>query len=147
MRKNCFFVHVLLTAVTGAVCLIALVFQTVRPEAALLRPSIPLLAALSLTALALESYLAPQAHRSFAARLLGALWAAALFFLLPWAAGLLPYALLWRSALWGGVTFLISDWLFAAIRDRLSYGPPAKAAPALSALLLYLAAQGLQGLF
>jgi len=38
-------------------------------------------------------------------------------------------------------------WLFSSIQDRLSTGPAAKAAPVVSAFGLYLAIQGLMGMF
>ena len=49
-------------------------------------------------------------------------------------------------ALVGGLVFWATAWLFETIQDRLSTGPVAKAAPALSVLGLYLAAQCFSGM-
>ena len=47
----------------------------------------------------------------------------------------------------GGIIFTALTWLYGSVTDRLSSGPAAKAAPIVSALGIYLAAQCMMGLF
>ena len=48
---------------------------------------------------------------------------------------------MWKLAIGGAAVFTAATLLFSTIRDRLSSGPACKAAPLISALSLYLAAQ------
>lgn len=147
MRNNCFFVNVLLALITGLCSLVALLVQTFVPAAVLPPLCIPLLAALSLSALVLEGYLAPQVQRTAASHLLAALLAALTFSLLPRAAGLLGGDILWKLALVGGLTFLAADALYCSMRRRLAFVPAPQIAPALAAALLLLALQSFTGIF
>ena len=47
----------------------------------------------------------------------------------------------------GAVVFTVVTWLYSYVQDRLSSGAAAKAAPVISALGIYLAAQSLMGMF
>lgn len=69
------------------------------------------------------------------------------FALLPLAAGLLTGQELIRFALVSCLAFMVLTFLFTAICDRLASGTAGKAAPALSAGVLFLAVQGCSGLF
>jgi len=73
-------------------------------------------------------------------------FSAAAFALLPFAAGYAPMSEIWKIALGGCAVFTACTWLFTAMVDRLSSGPACKAAPLISAVGLYFAAQVLSGM-
>ncbi|MBP3409941.1 MAG: hypothetical protein J6M10_02990, partial [Clostridia bacterium] len=68
------------------------------------------------------------------------------FGLLPFCAGYIPAAEIWKLAIGGGAVFTVTTFLFTSVQDRLSSGPACKAAPVISALGLYFAAQCLTGI-
>lgn len=133
----------LLPPVLLAVLLAMVLVRTFLPRVILPQLDIPMLTAISLAALLAEHYLAPGAPRNY---LLSGLWAALSFGLMGFAALLgIPVAV--QLAVKGGIVFTAVTWLFTAMTDRLSSGPAAKAAPLVSAVGLYLAAQCLMGMF
>lgn len=146
MRTQRYFYNVLLAAVTFLCCLAMVLVKTFSPASVLPHRSIPLLAAVTLAALALEAYLAPRARRKPADRLIAAVLAAATLALLPGMAGFVSGSDVWVLLAAAFAVCLLCDVLFASIRDRLASGPAAKAAPALSAALLFLAVQGFSGM-
>ena len=79
-----------------------------------------------------------------------ALWmpvvAALAFGLLPLAAGFAGLTESLLLAVTGGVVYGITAWIYDSMADRLADRPMAKAAPFLSILGLYLAAQCFQGI-
>ena len=73
-------------------------------------------------------------------------WAALAFGLLPYAAGFVRTNEMLKIGITGGVVFPAAAWIYDSMADRLTTGPAAKAAPVLSVLGLYLAAQGFMGM-
>lgn len=146
MRTNRYFYNVLLTAAAFLGCLAAVLVKTFSPASVLPHLSIPLVAAVDLLALALEAYVAPTARRSWADRVTGAALAAAALTLLPGMAGFVRGSAVGVLLGTAFVACLLCDVLFASIRDRLASGPAAKAAPAVSAFLLFLALQAFSGM-
>lgn len=63
------------------------------------------------------------------------------FGLLPFAAGFAATNEILKLAITGGVVFGLTAWIYESMADRMTTGPAAKAAPALSVFGLYLAAQ------
>lgn len=114
----------------------------------ILRTCIPfgVLPELDIPNMVLLSGLALLAGKEQKADLWTLIFAAVTFGVLPVAAGFAQLAESWKLALVGGLVFWITAWLYGSIQDRLSTGPMAKAAPVLSVLGLYLAAQCFSGM-
>ena len=144
MKDKRYVLNTLLAIVLGTVLLAAVLVRTFAPLVILPELGGTELVLISLAALLLDHYLAPGAKRCYPA---AAVFSAVTFGLLPFA-GCFAGAV---EALWlgvsGGVVFTVTAWLFTSIQDRISTGPACKAAPAISALGVYLAAQCLMGLF
>ena len=143
MKNKTYILNTLLAAVLGIVLLIAVLVRTFAPAVIIPALNIPNMVLISLLALLLDHYLAPGSKRCYVCV---ALLAAAAFGLLPFAACFVAGLEAAKLALIGGIVFAVTTWLFTSIQERLSSGPAAKAAPVLSALGLYLAAQSLTGI-
>ncbi len=134
---------IFLAAVTGASLLAAMLVRAFLPRMILPRLDGITLVGLSLAALVLNHYIAHGGRHDFR---LVPLYAALIFGLFPWAACFLTLQEAAQLAVQGAVIFTLSTLLFDTMTDRLSSGPAAKAAPLMSALGLYLAAQCLMGI-
>ena len=143
MKKQTDILNALLAAVLGVALLVCILVRTFAPNVIIPELNVPNMVLLSLLALVAEHYIAPGAKRCWACT---AVLAAVTFGLLPWAACFVGGAQALKLAVVGGVVFTVVAALFASIQDRLSTGPAAKAAPFMSALGLYLAAQVLSGM-
>lgn len=143
MKKNTYMLNTLLAAVLGAALLGAVLVRTFAPIIILPRPGIPALVLISLVVLLAEHYLVCGAKRSYGCILL---LSALTFGLLPWAACFVDGRGAVGLAICGSIVFTVTTWLFTSIQERLSSGPAYKAAPVLSALGLYLAAQSFLGM-
>ena len=144
MKNKTYMLNMLLVGVLSLALLAMILVRTLLPRIILPQASIPNLILISLLALVLEHYLVPGAKRCWICL--------PVFAALTW--GLLPFAACFvgiTDALWlalkGCVVFSALTWVFDSAMDRLSSGPAAKAAPILTALGLYLAAQCLMGMF
>ena len=143
MKTNHYFRNTALTVVLGLFLAVCRVIRSFVPLGVLPKLDLPTMILLCLAALVLDHYLVRSEKRCDVAVFL---LAALTFFLLPWASGFAPVSEALILGTVGGVVFIITAWLFAQITDRLSTGPAAKAAPVISALGLYLAAQCLSGI-
>lgn len=131
-------------AVVVAIALTAIILvHTFLPNFVIPKVSIPNLVLLSLIALVLDHYIARGADRCY---ICIPVFAVITFGLLPFCAGYIPAAEIWKLAIGGGAVFTITTFLFTSVQDRLSSGPACKAAPVISALGLYFAAQCLTGI-
>lgn len=143
MKHNKYLLNTLLTAVLFAVILAAFILRTVQPAAVLPPLNIPNIVLISLLALVPDAYLTRGAKRRW---VWVAVLSAAAFALLPLTAGFADGNTFWKIGLIGGAVFTVNTWLFDSIQNRLSSGGKATAAPILSALGLYLAAQCFAGI-
>ena len=143
MKKNTYTLNTILAALLGAILLVCVLVRTFAPRIILPELDIPMLALISLAALVLDHYLAPNADRCY---LCIPMFSALTFGLLPFAACFVGGAKAVELAVIGCLVFTLMTWLFSSMMDRLSSGPAAKAAPILSAFGLYLAVQGLMGM-
>ena len=143
MKKNTYTLNTLLAIVLGAALLWAVVVRTFMPRVILPELDISNMVLISLAALVLDHYLAPDAKRCY---ICIPVFSAITFGLLPFAACFVGAAEALKLAVAGGVIFTAMTWLFSSVQDRLSTGPAAKAAPVVSAFGLYLAVQGLMGM-
>ena len=105
--------------------------------------NIPNMAGLCLVVLVLEHYMAPNGRRCY---LCVALFSLLSFAILPYAAGFVALAQVWKVALVGGVLFTLLTWLYDSIMERITTGPKAVFAPVISAFGLYLAFQAFAGI-
>ena len=143
MKKNTYTLNTILAAVLGAALLVCIFVRTFAPRMILPELDIPNLVLISLVALVLDHYLAPNADRCYVCV---SVFSAITFGLLPFAAAFVGAMEALKLAVAGGVVFTVMTWLFSSVQDRLSTGPAAKAAPVVSAFGLYLAIQGLMGM-
>ncbi len=145
MEKKAYTLNTLLAVVLGVILLAFRVTVTFAPRFILpVFLEIPNLAAVSLLALVLDCYLAPNAKRCW---ICIPVFAAITFGLLPFAACFVNGLDALKLAGLGCVVFTAMTWLFTSMTDRISTGPAAKLAPIASALGLYLAVQCCMGLF
>ena len=143
MKNNKYLLNTILTAVVFAAMAAKMILRVVQPAAVLPPLNIPNMAALVLFALLIEHYLVPGNDRCyFCISIFGALT----FALLPLLAGFACQHTFWKIGLVGGVVTTVIVWLFTSMTDRLVSGPKAKAAAAMSAFGLYLAAQCFAGM-
>lgn len=143
MKNKTYNLNTILAAVLGAALLICILVRTFAPRIILPELDIPNLVLISLVALVLDHYLAPNAERCY---ICIPVFSAITFGLLPFAAAFVGAMDALKLAVAGGVVFTVMTWLFSSVQDRLSTGPAAKAAPVVSAFGLYLAVQGLMGM-
>ncbi len=144
MNQKKYTLNTLLAVVFGAALLTAVLVKTFYPRMILPVLDIPNLALISLVTLVLDHYLAPDARRCY---LCIPAFSALTFGLLPFAAGLAGVEEMLNLAFAGCIVFTAMTWLYSSVQNRLSSGPAAKAAPVMSAFGLYLAVQGLMGMF
>lgn len=135
--------NTVLPVVLGIYLLITVIVRTFWPRMILPVLDIPMLTAISLVALLIDHYLAPDAPRCY---ICIPVFAAVTFGLLGFGA-LLGIAAAAELAVKGTIVFTACTWLFTSMVDRMSTGPAVKAAPFVNALGLYLAVQCLMGMF
>ena len=142
MKK--YMLNTLLAVVFTLALLVMVIARAVCPVLVFPGFGIPNLVLISLIALLLDHYMVKAAPRCY---ICIPVFAFLTFALLPYAAGFAAA----NDALWlglkGCVTFTVTTWLFTSMADRISTGPSAKLAPAMSAMGLYLASQCLMGMF
>ena len=143
MNKKCYFSNTALAVTLGVALAACRVIRTCIPFGVLPELDIPNVVLLSGVALLADHYFGSHGKK---ADLWMLVLAALTFGVLPVAAGFAQLNEAWKLAMVGGLVFWITAWLYGTIQDRLSTGPAAKAAPALSALGLYLAAQCFSGM-
>lgn len=143
MKNHTYLLNTLLAAVLGLALLVAVAVRAFAPIIIIPALDIPNMVLVSLAALLLNHYMAPGAKRCWCCI---PLLSAVTFGLLPWAACFVGAAEAVKLAIAGGIVFTVTAWLFTSIQDRLSSGPACKAAPVVSALGLYLAAQCFMGI-
>lgn len=144
MNKKTYTLNTLLAAVLGAALLVCILIRTFAPRVILPALDVPNLVLISLAALLIDHYVAPGADRCY---ICIPVFSAITFGLLPFAACFVGAMDALKLAILGCIVFTATTWLFSSMVDRLSTGPVAKAAPFVSALGLYLAAQALMGMF
>ena len=143
MKNKTYTLNTVLTAVLTAVLAVMVVLRTVSPQLILMQFDIVSITGISLAALVLDHYLAPNAKRCYVCI---PLFAALSFGILPWAAGMVAVKYLLGLALTGAVVFTVCTFVFTSIQDRLSSGPAARLAPIMSAFGIWLAVQAFAGI-
>ena len=141
--KRKFFPNIALTVVLMLALGVCRILKTCIPFGVLPKLNIPAMVLLILAALVADHYFSREEKCCGA---LNVLTAALAFGLLPLAAGFATIGEAGKLALIGGAVYAVTAWAFHSMMDRLSTGPAAKAAPVLSALGLFLAAQCFAGI-
>ena len=136
MKNNKYILNTVLTVLITLGLSVAVLVRTFCPVIILPKMSIPAHVLISVIALVIDHYLAPEAKRCY---ICIPLFAGIAFGLLPYAAGFItPLGILIYGA-GGAAVFTVVTILYSALIDRLSSGPAAKATPVLCGLGLYLA--------
>ena len=143
MKNKTYILNTFLAVVLGLYLVVCVLVRTFAPTIILPKANIPNMVLLSLVALVLAHYVAPDAKRCY---ICIPLFGALAFGLLPFAACFAGAAEALKLALVGGLTFTVTTWLFTTIQERLSSGPAAKASAFFSAVSLYMAAQCFMGI-
>ena len=143
MKKNSYLLNTLLAIFVMIALAVMVLVRTFQPAAILPVLNIPNMVLISLVALLMDYFLAPEADRCY---ICIPVFSAITFGLLPFAACFVGALEAVKLGLVGGVVFTVVTLLFTSIQDRLSSGPAAKAAPVLSAVGLYLACQCFMGM-
>ncbi len=141
--KKTYTLNTILAAVLGLALLVCALLRSFIPMLILPRLDLPNMVLLSLISLLADHYFASKGKRCFVCV---GLFSALCFGLFPFAASFAAGLEALKLGILGGIVFTVTTWLFDTMADRLSSGPAAKAAPVVSALCLYLAAQCLMGL-
>lgn len=144
MKEKSLLGNTLLAGVVGVFCLVCVLLRAFAPAVILPELDLPMLALLSLAALTIERYLAPDRGRPW---VLAILLGGAAFALLPWCAGLTEGGTAWKLFLAGAAVYGGGAFLYGSMSRRLSATPAGRLAPAVSAFVLFLACQSLAGLF
>lgn len=143
MRENKYCLNTCLSVVLFAALAAAHIARVAAPAIVLPALNLPNMVFLSVIALLADYCLSPRAPRCY---ICIPVLSAVTFAILPLMAGFACEHNFWKFGLVGGVVFTVCTWLFSSVVDRLSSGPSAKAAAVLSALGIYLAAQGFAGM-
>lgn len=143
MKNKTYLLNTLLAGIVGAGLLAAVLVRTFQPAAILPELSIPNLTLVSLVALLLDHFLAPNAPRCY---ICIPVFSLLTFLVLPWASGLVGGMALVKLAVGGCGVFTAVTWLFSSMVDRMSSGHDSRAAAVASALGLYLAVQAFGGI-
>ena len=143
MKNKTYILNTFLAVVLGLYLVVCVLVRTFAPTIILPKANIPNMVLLSLVALVLDHYVAPDAKRCY---ICIPLFGALAFGLMPFAACFAGAAEALKLALVGGLTFTVTTWLFTTIQERLSSGPAAKASAFFSAVSLYMAAQCFMGI-
>ena len=143
MKNKTYTLNTVLTAVLTAVLAAMVALRAFAPQIILPVFDIPTLTAISLAALVLDHYLAPNAKRCW---ICIPVFAALSFGVLPMVAGLVRVENAMGLMVNGCVIFTVTTFVFTSIQDRLSSGPAAKLAPIMSAFGIWLAVQAFAGI-
>ena len=144
MKKNTYTLNTVLAVLLGAALLVCVLIRTFAPRIIMPHLDVVNMTLISLAALVVDHYLAPDAKRCY---IFIPVFSAITFGLLPFAACFVGGLEAVKLGITGGIVFTAVTWLFSAMMDRISTGPAAKAAPFVSAFGLYLAIQALMGMF
>lgn len=143
MNQKKFVLNILLAVVTGLFLLGTVIARTFFPAIILPEANIPNLVLISLVALVLDHYIAPDAPRCY---ICIPVFSAITFGLFSFVSAYATLGEAGKLAIAGGIVFTATTWVYSAIQERLSSGPAAKASAFFSAVSLYMAVQCFVGI-
>lgn len=141
--KKSFRLFTILAIVTALACLAHVLYNAFAPQAILPAMDLMWICAVSLVALVIDHYAAPNGDRCWP---LVPVFGLVIFAAMPYFAGLLGGMELVKFAVTGAVTFTVLTGLYTIAADRLAAGKSNPAAPVVTGFLLFLAAQGCMGM-
>lgn len=144
MKDKKYMLNTFLAVILGIILLAMVIARTFFPAVILPKADIPNLVLVSLFALVLDHYLAPNVKRCY---ICIPVFSAISFGLLTFVSAYATLGEAVKLAIAGGIVFTATTWVFTAIQERLSSGPAAKASVFFSAVSLYMAAQCFAGIF
>ena len=143
MKHRTYLLNLLLAVFVGAACMALVLFDTFAPSVLLPHIGLPVMVLLTAVPLAIEYYVGAPKKRDW----IGSTVLAGLTFaVLPACAGFTGGLPVWLLFLCGAAVFAVTTVLYTSMGRRMASGPKAKAAPVVNALLLFLAAQFVQGI-
>lgn len=143
MKKNPYLLNTLLALFVMIAMAIMVLVRTFQPAAILPVLNIPNMVIISLAALLVDHFLAPEADRCY---ICIPVFSVLTFGLLPLAAGFATLATAWKLALVGGGVFTLVTWLFSSMTARMATGRTSKAAAVAGAFGIWLAFQCFSGI-
>lgn len=143
MKERTYLLNTVLAAVLCLALLILSLLRTFIPAIILPELNLPNMVLVSLVALLIDHYATKGSRRRY---ICIPVFAMLTFGVLPYAAGMCTVVNAVKLGVLGGAVFTLVTWLFTSMQDRISSGPAAKAAPVVSALCVYCAAQCLTGI-
>lgn len=143
MKKNPYLLNTLLALFVMIAMAIMVLVRTFQPAAILPVLNIPNMVIISLAALLVDYFLAPEADRCY---ICIPVFSVLTFGLLPLAAGFATLATAWKLALVGGGVFTLVTWLFSSMTARMATGRTSKAAAVAGAFGIWLAFQCFSGI-
>lgn len=143
MKKNPYLLNTLLALFVMIAMAIMVLVRTFQPAAILPVLNIPNMVIISLAALLVDYFLAPEADRCYISI---PVFSVLTFGLLPLAAGFATLATAWKLALVGGGVFTLVTWLFSSMTARMATGCTSKAAAVAGAFGIWLAFQCFSGI-
>lgn len=144
MDQKKYMLNTLLAVVTGLYLIWTVIARVFFPAMILPEANIPNLVLISLVALVLDHYLAPEADRCY---ICIPVFSAITFGLYSFVSAYATLGEAVKLAVAGAIVFTATTWVFSAIQERLSSGPAAKASAFFSAVSLYMAVQSFVGIF
>jgi len=144
MDQKKYMLNTLLAVVIGLYLIWTVIARVFFPAMILPEANIPNLVLISLVALVLDHYLAPEADRCY---ICIPVFSAITFGLYSFVSAYATLGEALKLAVAGAIVFTATTWVFSAIQERLSSGPAAKASAFFSAVSLYMAVQSFVGIF
>ena len=143
MKNKTYFLNMVLAAVVADALIACMAVKAFVPAVILPKVDIPNMVLLSVITLLIDHLAVKNAKRCY---ICIPVFALITFAVLPWAAGMVMLADVWKVALVGAAVFTLVTWLFSAMQDRVASGKFTKVTILISALGLYLASQILSGM-
>ena len=141
MKNRTTILNAVLAAVLGVVLLISIILKTMCPQIIIPEVNIPYIAAISLIALVLTSFVKTDKDCVVCEAILAGIT----FGVLPWAAGAITGGEILKYVLVGAIVFAVLNEMFKAMVKRIDLAGACKGAVIPAAFGLYLACQCFAG--
>ena len=141
MKNRTTILNSALAAVLGIALLVSVLVKTMCPQMILPKYNIPYIAAISLVALVITSFI----HTEEGCLVCEAILAGITFGVMPWAAGVITASAIFKYALGGAIVFAILNEMFQAMAKKMDLAGASKAAVIPASFVLYLACQCFAG--
>lgn len=143
MKNKTYTLNTVLAVLLGAALLVCVLVRTFAPRIIMPHLDVVNMTLISLAALVVDHYLAPDAKRCY---ICIPVFSVLTFGLLPMVAGFADSAAAWKLALIGGAVFTVITWLFSSMTARMATGRTSKAAAVAGAFGIWLAFQCFSGI-